>query len=71
MKAAKARAVESINGFSVADDAKVLDDGEFYIFSFAGDADIPLIGVDKETGDVSTYFPPDHDAYLRAVEVDE
>ncbi len=46
----------------------VLDDGKYYIFSSADETEEAMIGVNKETGEVIDYFPPEHPAYLDAVE---
>ena len=49
-----------------------MDDGEYFIFGYKEAADIAPIGVNKETGEAETYFPPDHmDAFLEAVRVKE
>lgn len=47
----------------------VLDDGEFFIFGYKGEADIAPIGVNKETGELEDYFPPAHPNFTKAVPV--
>lgn len=48
----------------------ILDDGEFYIFCYREDVDISPIGVNKITGEIIMYFPPDHyEKFKKAREV--
>ena len=47
----------------------VLDDGEYFIFGYTNDVDLPPIGVNKETGQLDEYFPPAHSAFLKATPV--
>ena len=49
---------------------EIMDDGQYFIFGYVEEVDISPIGVDKNTGEVANYFPPDHlQAYMNAVEV--
>lgn len=68
---ARKKAEESVKGTGLHL-GKAMDDGEYFIFGYKEEADIPPVGVNKESGEVETYFPPDHmDAFLEAVRVKE
>lgn len=62
----QAEAYAKVSGFSIGE---ALDDGEFFIFSYNKNVDISPIGVNKETGETSDYFPPEHPLFLDAKEV--
>lgn len=47
----------------------VMDDGEFYIFGYSEEVDISPIGVNKNTGEVIDYFPPEHPKFANATEI--
>ena len=68
---ARKKAEDSIKGTGLQLGG-AMDDGEYFIFGYKGEPDIPPVGVVKETGEVETYFPPDHiDAFMEAVKVKE
>lgn len=47
-----------------------MDDGEYYIFSYIEEVDISPIGVNKTTGEIIPYFPPEHlPEYLKAINI--
>lgn len=49
----------------------ILDDGQYFIFGYAEEVDISPLGVDKDTGEVIEYFPPDHfEKFQNAKEVE-
>ncbi len=67
---AKEKAQEAVSemGLNIG---SALDDGKYYIFGYEEEADIPPVGIDKATGEVIFYHPPDHlDDYLNAKEVE-
>lgn len=50
---------------------RMSQDNSYYIFGYAEEVDISPIGVNKETGEVIEYFPPDHyEEFKNAKEVD-
>lgn len=69
IKNARKKAEEYASGMKLE---KALDDGEYFIFSYDEEVDEPPVCVNKETGEVDDYFPPDHmEAFLNAKEVEE
>lgn len=70
VKQARNKANETIRELDIPLAETALDDGEYFIFSSADEAeDNLMIGVHKETGEVIDYFPPKHPGFLTAVEV--
>ena len=47
-----------------------MDDGEYFIFGFTEEVDFSPIGVNKKTGEVIDYFPPDHPKFIDAIEIE-
>jgi uncharacterized FlaG/YvyC family protein len=69
---AKKKAQDYIKETGLKLDNHVLDDGEFFIFGYDEEVDHPPVAVNKETGEVIVYFPPDHaDAFLKAMTLPE
>lgn len=46
-----------------------MDDGEYFIFGYSEEVDLSPIGVNKETGEVIDYFPPEHPKFMKATEI--
>lgn len=48
----------------------IMDDGKYFIFGYDEEVDISPVGVNKGTGEVIEYFPPDHmDDFAKAAEI--
>ena len=70
LEEAKRRAEQELRSTDLHIDGGALDDGQFYIFGYAEKVDISPIGVNKDTGEVIQYFPPEHlQAYMNAVDI--
>jgi uncharacterized FlaG/YvyC family protein len=68
---AKKKAQDYIKETGLKFDNHVLDDGEFFIFGYDEEVEQSPVAVNKETGEVIVYFPPDHiDAFLKAKEIE-
>ncbi len=50
---------------------EIYDDGEYFIFGYKEDIDIDPVGVNKKTGELITYYPPDHPADAKRVRIKE
>lgn len=49
----------------------IMDDGKYFIFGYDEEVDISPLGVNKNTGEVIEYFPPDHmDDFANAIEIE-
>lgn len=46
-----------------------LDDGEYFIFGYDEEVDLPPIAVNQKTGEIEDYFPPSHPNFLKAKEI--
>ena len=60
---ARKKAEDSIKGTGLQLGG-ALDDGEYFIFGYKGEPDIPPVGIQKATGQADTYFPPEHPAFI-------
>ena len=61
-------ALDAVRELKIPLSASVLDDGKYYVFSSAVEVESMMIGVNKESGEVISYFPPKHHAYMTAAE---
>lgn len=63
--------VEKIFKSSGLNIGSILDDGKYFVFGYAEEVDVAPFGVDKSTGEVIDYFPPDHyDDFIKAKEIE-
>ena len=69
IKEAKRKAEESVKNEGLHISSTVLDDGEYFIFGYTEEIDISPVAVNKHTGEIEDYFPPDHPNFLKAKEI--
>lgn len=69
VESAKCKAQESIKETGLHVSSVALDDGEYFIFGYDEEVDLPPIAVNQKTGEIEDYFPPDHSAFLNAKEI--
>lgn len=66
VKEARQKAEESIMTSGLHIGGAVLDDGEYFIFGYAEEPDLPPVGIRKDTGEAEDYFPPDHPSFMQS-----